>query len=304
MDCSPPDSVHGISQARILEQVAIPFSRGSSRPRDWNLGVSHCRQILHCPSHQGSQSVRDLGKLPVAPGAPCPSSRSFLLFSRMSVAVAAWPFTETGDRGARWQLLPMSGGACEGGGGCEVARVGEGMVIPCFPGVWCAQVSGPRQERGQPGTPDWQPPRLLLWRPGAVSRDRHRRPDPGLLRGTWAPPPGLSGGELPGRCWGLLLVCCLDAGRVLWASAPSLPCRNSGASLWLRSSTCAAGTGSESSRATRTPRSRTWWVEATSEPQPPAAGADPSWASCCLPTGEWQLLGFFCIKLTTKWFRW
>ena len=34
MDCSPPDSsVHGIFQARILEWVAISFSR-SSRPRD------------------------------------------------------------------------------------------------------------------------------------------------------------------------------------------------------------------------------------------------------------------------------
>ena len=34
-DCSPPgSSVHGIPQARILEQVAIPFSRGSSQPRD------------------------------------------------------------------------------------------------------------------------------------------------------------------------------------------------------------------------------------------------------------------------------
>ena len=27
-------SVHGISQARMLEQVAIPFSRGSSLPRN------------------------------------------------------------------------------------------------------------------------------------------------------------------------------------------------------------------------------------------------------------------------------
>ena len=27
-------SVHGISQARTLEWVAFPFSRGSSRPRD------------------------------------------------------------------------------------------------------------------------------------------------------------------------------------------------------------------------------------------------------------------------------
>ena len=33
--CSPPgSSAHGISQARILERVAIPFFRGSSRPRD------------------------------------------------------------------------------------------------------------------------------------------------------------------------------------------------------------------------------------------------------------------------------
>ena len=35
MDCSPPSSsVHGIFQARILEWVAISFSRGSSWPRD------------------------------------------------------------------------------------------------------------------------------------------------------------------------------------------------------------------------------------------------------------------------------
>ena len=36
MDCSPPGpSVHGDSQARILEWVAISFSRRSSQPRDW-----------------------------------------------------------------------------------------------------------------------------------------------------------------------------------------------------------------------------------------------------------------------------
>ena len=35
MDWSPPgSSVHGIPQARTLEWVAIPFSRGSSQPRD------------------------------------------------------------------------------------------------------------------------------------------------------------------------------------------------------------------------------------------------------------------------------
>ena len=36
MDCSlAGSSVHGILQARILEWVVIPFSRGSSGPRDW-----------------------------------------------------------------------------------------------------------------------------------------------------------------------------------------------------------------------------------------------------------------------------
>ena len=41
MDCSPSDSAHGILQARILEWVAIFFSRGSPgenpQPRDWIL---------------------------------------------------------------------------------------------------------------------------------------------------------------------------------------------------------------------------------------------------------------------------
>ena len=41
MDCSLPGfSVHGIFQARVLEWGAIPFSRGSSRPRD-QTRVSH-----------------------------------------------------------------------------------------------------------------------------------------------------------------------------------------------------------------------------------------------------------------------
>ena len=50
MDCSPPGSfVHGILQARILEWDAIPFSRGSSQPRDCNL-------ILLPWNHQGFPS--------------------------------------------------------------------------------------------------------------------------------------------------------------------------------------------------------------------------------------------------------
>ena len=41
VDCSPPGSfAHGIFQARILEWLAIPFSRGSSQPKD-RTGVSY-----------------------------------------------------------------------------------------------------------------------------------------------------------------------------------------------------------------------------------------------------------------------
>ena len=94
LDCSKPgSSVHVISQARILEWVAMPSSRGSSQPSDqiqasrtaggfftiWatrkpknselgslsllqgifptqelNQGLLHCRRILYQLSHQGN----------------------------------------------------------------------------------------------------------------------------------------------------------------------------------------------------------------------------------------------------------
>ena len=53
MGCSlPGSSVHGILQARILEWVAIPFSRGSSQPRELTPSLLHFRQILYRVSHQ------------------------------------------------------------------------------------------------------------------------------------------------------------------------------------------------------------------------------------------------------------
>ena len=60
MDCSlSGSSVHGISQARILEWVVISSSRGSFWPRNWTqLSLSHCRQILYHLSHQGSPRIR------------------------------------------------------------------------------------------------------------------------------------------------------------------------------------------------------------------------------------------------------
>ena len=55
MDCSPPgSSVHEIFQARILEWVAVSFSRGSSPPRDgaWVFCVSCIGRWILLPLSQ------------------------------------------------------------------------------------------------------------------------------------------------------------------------------------------------------------------------------------------------------------
>ena len=60
VDCGPPgSSVHGILQVRILEWVAISFSRGSYRPRDW---TQHYRQSLCHLSHEGSLVIMVINK--------------------------------------------------------------------------------------------------------------------------------------------------------------------------------------------------------------------------------------------------
>ena len=55
VDCSPPcSSIHGILQARRLEWIAMPSSRGSSQPRDRTWVSCFGRRILHHLSQQGS----------------------------------------------------------------------------------------------------------------------------------------------------------------------------------------------------------------------------------------------------------
>ena len=61
MDCSPPgSSVHWIIQTKVLEWVAIPFSRGSFQSRDQTWvscptgSLLHFRWILYWLSQQGS----------------------------------------------------------------------------------------------------------------------------------------------------------------------------------------------------------------------------------------------------------
>ena len=83
--CNPMDYiVPGLRQARILEWVAFPFSRGSSWRRSQssatqgsNPGLLHYRWILHQLSHKGSPRVLEWVAYPF-------SSRS------------SWPRNQTG----------------------------------------------------------------------------------------------------------------------------------------------------------------------------------------------------------------
>ena len=70
MDCSPPGySVQGILQARILEWVAISFSRGSSQPRD---GTQVSLHLLHWQT----------GSLPLAP-----PGKPILLLTKIKLSI-------------------------------------------------------------------------------------------------------------------------------------------------------------------------------------------------------------------------
>ena len=55
MDCSPPgSSIYGILQVRLLEWVAVPFSRTQGP----NPGLPYCRRILYQLNHLGSSSAQ------------------------------------------------------------------------------------------------------------------------------------------------------------------------------------------------------------------------------------------------------
>ena len=70
-DCSPPGpSVHGLLQARTLQWVAIPFSRGSSPPRD-----EHALPGSRPITYQNGIVNRKWRKRPEWSQEPAPNSR-------------------------------------------------------------------------------------------------------------------------------------------------------------------------------------------------------------------------------------
>ena len=78
----PHGIVHGILQTRILEWVAVRFSRGSSQPRDGT------RWILYQLSHQGSPKKGKVGQIENSKYINDHSHYNELAFQRQRVKVA------------------------------------------------------------------------------------------------------------------------------------------------------------------------------------------------------------------------
>ena len=88
--CNPPgSSAHGIFQARILEWVAISYSRGSSRPMDWTQ-VSRVSRITRRILYQFS-SVQSLSRvrLSATPWIPARQASLSITNSRNSLILTS-----------------------------------------------------------------------------------------------------------------------------------------------------------------------------------------------------------------------
>ena len=63
--CNPMDHrVHGILQARVLEWVAFPFSRGSSQPRNQTQVSRIAGGFFYQLSHKGSPIILEWAVYP------------------------------------------------------------------------------------------------------------------------------------------------------------------------------------------------------------------------------------------------
>ena len=77
MHWNPPgSSVHGILQARILEWVPIPFSRGSSQSRDQTQVSCITSGFFYCLSHQGSPRTLEPVAYPFSRGSSRPRKQT------------------------------------------------------------------------------------------------------------------------------------------------------------------------------------------------------------------------------------
>ena len=133
LDCSlPVSSVHGILQARTLEWVAVPFSRGSSQPRDRTQisrvagGFFTAERILYQLSYEGSPlSLFDCSFRHLCP--------LFLFCALVTIRSGTWPLT-----GETWTPV-ASASACRCHPRCQpsnrASETGEEAEVSHRPSV-------------------------------------------------------------------------------------------------------------------------------------------------------------------------
>ena len=75
--CDPMDYIHHeIGQARILEWVAVPISRGIFPTQGSNPGLPHGRQILYQVTHKGSPRILESVAHPFSRGSSRPRNHT------------------------------------------------------------------------------------------------------------------------------------------------------------------------------------------------------------------------------------
>ena len=83
-------TIHGLLQARILEWVAVPFSRGSSQPRNWNR-VSCIAGGCRLWSIQLTNWITSFSAFSLWPSRPPPTGdRVYIFFCLLEVGLAKW----------------------------------------------------------------------------------------------------------------------------------------------------------------------------------------------------------------------
>ena len=127
MDCSlPGSSVHGISQARILGWVAIPFSRGSSRPRDqirvsWIAGrFFTIWATREAPIVSKDESIKDSflwDKLKISCGFLCTFFELLKGNTPLRLSLWTWVWANSGTWWGTGKL------ACYSPGGCKESKM-------------------------------------------------------------------------------------------------------------------------------------------------------------------------------------
>ena len=153
MDCSPPgSSVQGISQARILEWVAIFFSRGSSWPRDrtqvswiaggffniWTTRGSPTARETACNSAHGAGlflcfpkiSIRQLG----CSGFPTKILSVHLELPSLNDQVFAWSIKSCSQGTSWWLLCCFPSQPCRNEATCPWTQ----KVPLCIPPAACS----------------------------------------------------------------------------------------------------------------------------------------------------------------------